>query len=380
MTEESRSPPPLRFGKYSLLDRFAVGEMAEVFLAREAGVDELEKTIVLKRIRPHLCAQRAFTRIFVAEARKAAQLHHPNIVQIYEVGKVGESYFVAMEYIFGRNMSRILRKAERAGVAFPMVYALKIASAVLQGLGYAHEKRDPFGNPLGIVHRDIIPENIFVSFDGTVKILDFGIARAASRIEHAAAFEVRPHLSYMSPEQCAGKPLDHRSDLFSLGVVLYEWVTGFKLFTGDDPVAVLRAVTEGKIYAPSYFKAEIPDAVERILLKALERNPDKRYASAAEMQADIDQFLARYEFTPNASHLANLLHQVFADELEEEKERITTGRRSGGPLLEVVEAPSDENPPIPLRPKPSEREPVRAEPPSDRVLTVSVTDEIYEQL
>lgn len=318
--QEARKP--VRFGKYTLVDRIAVGGMAEIFLARQAGLEGFEKTIVIKRIRPHLSKQPNFVKMFLNEAKLAAQLNHPNIVQIYDLGKIGESYFIAMEYIFGRDMRRIIPKADALGIPFPMVYALKIASSVCEGLYYAHQRADMYGQPLHIVHRDVTPENIFVSFDGTVKVLDFGIAKAANQIEQTRAGEIKGKLSYMSPEQCMGKQLDNRSDIFSLGTVLYEWLTGFKLFTGDSEVAILKSITEGKIYAPSYFKADIPEAVEAILMKALEKDRDRRYQTAWEMQYDLDQFLSQYEFTPSNIHLSNFLKQLFNDELEEEKERL----------------------------------------------------------
>ena len=311
--------PSLRFGKYTLINRIAVGGMAEIFLARQGGLEGFEKTIVIKRIRPHLSKQPSFVKMFLNEAKLAAQLNHPNIVQIYDLGKIGETYFIAMEYIFGRDMRRIIPKATSMNIPFPMVYALKIASSVCEGLFYAHQRADIYGNPLNIVHRDITPENIFVSFDGTVKILDFGIAKASTQIEQTRAGEIKGKLSYMSPEQCLGKKLDCRSDIFSLGTVLYEWITGFKLFQGDSDVAILKSISEGKIYAPSYFKADIPEAVERILMKALEKDRDKRYQTAWEMQFDIDKFLAGYEFTPSNIHLSNFIKQLFSDELEAEK-------------------------------------------------------------
>lgn len=313
---------PARFGKYTLIDRLAVGGMAEIFLAKQVGLEGFEKTIVIKRIRPHLSKQTTFVRMFLNEAKLAAQLNHPNVVQIYDLGKISDSYFIAMEYISGRDMRRVIPKAESLGIPFPMVYALKIASSVCEGLYYAHQKTDLHGNPLSIVHRDVTPENIFVSFDGTVKMLDFGIAKAANQIEQTRAGEIKGKLSYMSPEQCSGKSLDCRSDIFSLGVVLYEWITGFKLFTADSEVAILKTITEGKIYAPSYFKADIPEAVEHILMKALEKNRDSRYQSAWEMQFDIDQFLSDYEFTPSNIHLSNFLKQLFFDEIEEEAQRL----------------------------------------------------------
>jgi eukaryotic-like serine/threonine-protein kinase len=331
----------IRFGKYTLIDRIAVGGMAEIFLARQAGIENFEKTIVIKRIRPHLSKQPNFVKMFLNEAKLAAQLNHPNIVQIYDLGRIGESYFIAMEYVFGRDMRRIIPKADSLGIPFPMVYALKIASSVCEGLYYAHQKTDTYGVALNIVHRDVTPENIFVSFDGTVKVLDFGIAKAANQIEQTRAGEIKGKLSYMSPEQCMGKHLDNRSDLFSLGTVLYEWLTGFKLFTGDSEVAILKSITEGKIYAPSYFKADIPEGVEAILMKALEKDRERRYQTAWDMQYDIDQFLSQYEFTPSNIHLANFLKQLFNDELEEEKQRLSSLAAPPATPEEVIEEGDD---------------------------------------
>jgi serine/threonine-protein kinase len=312
------------FGKYVLLDRIAVGGMAEIFLARQQGLEGFEKSVVIKRIRPHLGDKKSFVKMFLNEAKLAAQLTHPNIVTIHDLGMVGESYFIAMEYLFGRDMRRVIPKAESMGISFPIVYACKIASQVLEGLYHAHRKTDAEGQPLGIVHRDVTPENIFVSFDGGVKVLDFGIAKAANQVEMTRAGEIKGKLSYMSPEQCMGKPLDARSDIFSLGVVLYEWVTGFKLFTGESDVAVLKSITDGKIYRPSYFKADVPEQIEAILMRALEKDRDQRYQSAWEMQYDLDKFLAGNEFTPSNQHLATFMKQLFADEMEDEKRRVRT--------------------------------------------------------
>jgi serine/threonine-protein kinase len=201
-----------------------------------------------------------------------------------------------------------------------MIYALRIASNVCEGLYFAHTKTDAYGNPLNIVHRDITPENILVSFSGTVKIVDFGIAKANSQLEQTRAGEIKGKLSYMSPEQCMGHPLDARSDIFSFGSVVYEWITGYKLFTGENEMAILKSIIDGKIYPPSYFKEDVPEAVERILMKSLEKDKTKRYQSAWEMQFDIDTYLASSEFTPSNIHLSNFLKQIFGDEIEREKE------------------------------------------------------------
>lgn len=315
-----------RFGKYVLLNRVAVGGMAEIFLARQEGLEGFEKTICIKRIRPHLSSQPNFVRMFLNEAKLAAQLNHPNIVQIYDLGRINESYFIAMEYISGRDMSRILPKADKVGIPFPLIYALRIASNALEGLFFAHTKTDAYGNALNIVHRDITPENILVSFNGTVKIVDFGIAKANTQLEQTRAGEIKGKLSYMSPEQAMGKQLDHRSDIFSLGAILYEWITSCKLFTGENEMAILKSIIDGKIYPPSYFKEDIPEEVERILMRALAKDREDRYQSAWDMQFDIDTYLAGSEFTPSNIHLSNFLKQIFEDEIEREKEMLMRSR------------------------------------------------------
>jgi serine/threonine-protein kinase len=247
-----------------------------------------------------------------------------------------------MEYISGRDMSRIIPKAEKAGIPFPMIYALRIASNVCEGLYFAHTKGDAYGNPLNIVHRDITPENILVSFSGTVKIVDFGIAKANTQLEQTRAGEIKGKLSYMSPEQCMGHQLDARSDIFSFGSVIYEWITGYKLFTGENEMAILKSIIDGKIYPPSYFKEDVPEAVERILMKALEKDRTKRYQSAWEMQFDIDTYLASSEFTPSNIHLSNFLKQIFGDEIEREKELLVKHKEESERSVRPAPGPEEE--------------------------------------
>src|SRR5689334_8182065 len=210
--------PGQTFGKYTLISRLAVGGMAEIFLARQAGVEGFEKTIAVKKIRPHLSGDENFVRMFLNEAKLASQLSHPNIVQIYDLGKINESFFIAMEYVSGRDMSRVIPKCRSQNIPFTMEYALKIASNTLEALYFAHNKADQGGHPLHVVHRDVTPENILVGFSGSVKIADFGIAKATMRIgdgrPETRVGEIKGKLSYMSPEQCMGKDIDHRSDIF----------------------------------------------------------------------------------------------------------------------------------------------------------------------
>ena len=342
------------FGGYTLLEQIGVGGMAEVFLARHSGVEGFEKEIVIKRIRPHLSAIPSFVNMFLGEAKLAAQLNHPNIVQIYDLGKIKDSYFIAMEYVPGRDMSAVIPKSKLTGIPFPVEYALKIASNVCEALYYAHTKTDGLGMPLHIVHRDVSPENIRVAWTGTLKILDFGIAKAATTLHETRAGEIKGKLVYMSPEQVMGKDVDQRSDIFSLGVVLYEWLTGLKLFSGENDLAIMNNIIEGKIYPPSYFRDDIPSEVESILMKALEKEPKRRYANACDMQLDIDTYLAGCEFTPSNIHLANFMKQLFKDELAAEKERRLA-----------------ETPPAPER---RVSTPVRAQPPPLPVMTSGVFD------
>jgi eukaryotic-like serine/threonine-protein kinase len=310
------------FGKYKLLERIAVGGMAEVFLAVRPGLEGFEKTLAIKRIRPHLSNEEAFVKMFLNEAKLAAQLQHPNIVQIFDLGKINNSFFIAMEYISGRDMSRVVPKAEKMGIQFPVEYAMAIGASVLDGLAYAHSKTDDFGVPLHIVHRDVTPENIMVGWNGNVKILDFGIAKATIQTDQTKAGEIKGKLAYMSPEQGMGKVLDERSDIFALGVVLYEWITGYKMFTGENEMAILKSIVEGRIYPPSYFREDIPEGIEDILMKALAKDREERYQSARDMQFDVLQWLHNAEFSPSNAHMANFMKQIFADEIEQEREAL----------------------------------------------------------
>jgi serine/threonine-protein kinase len=293
--------------------------MADIFLARQEGVEGFEKNVAIKKLKGEHTLRGDFMQMFLNEAKLAALLSHHNICHIYDLGKIGETHFIAMEYISGRDMHRIGNACIRAGIPFPLEYALKIASNCCEGLGYAHAKTDNSGRPLNIVHRDVTPENVMVSFDGTVKILDFGIAKASNIRRTDKPGQVQGKLAFLSPEQCLLKDVDNRSDIFSLGTVLYEWITGYRLFTGDNDEAVIKSIVEGKLYPPSYFKPEVPRQVEAILMKALEKDRNRRYQSAWDMQYDIDTFLSQHEFTPSNVHLSNFVRQLFSEEIEAER-------------------------------------------------------------
>ncbi len=372
-----------RLGRYTLVELIAIGGMAEIWLARMEGLEGFEKLVVIKKIKPHLAKQPSFVKMFLNEAKLAAQLNHPHICQIFDLGKFGDSYFIAMEYIFGRDLSEIMPAVEAKIKTFPLEYAVKIIAQVCEGLYYAHGKTDALGNPLNIVHRDISPQNIFVSFDGNTKILDFGIAKAANQYDQTQQGTLKGKVAYMSPEQILGHPFDARSDIFSLGIVFYELITGYKLFTGDNELTVLKSIVDGNVHPPSYFNKDIPPELERIVLKALEKNPEDRYQNAWEMQRDLDALLYSFDFNPSNLHLANFLKQLFSEEIKREKNYLkkrleqvihdgqnATQQLRPDDLLDSLDDLDEENTPIP-----TDDDKKNEEPPTPQQITNS--DEFF---
>ncbi len=313
----SSSPAPeptfrrVVFGPYELIERVAVGGMAEVFKAKRAGVEGFEKVVAVKRILPHLSENADFVRMFVDEAKVAAGLSHPNIATIFELGRIGTGYYIAMEYVHGRDLRTVMRRAGERRLRLPLDLSLRVVGQVCAALEYAQRKKDEAGRPMEIVHRDVSPQNILVSFDGDVKLVDFGIARAATMASAADPTVLRGKLLYMSPEQAWGRPVDGRSDIFSLGLVLYELVTGTKAFqAASTDKTTLELVRGCVIPPPRQLQPRLPEALERVILKALAREPDDRYQDAAQMQRGLERFLQ--ERPPvTARDLARFLELLF---------------------------------------------------------------------
>jgi len=281
------------YGSYVLLERLAVGGMAEVFRAKRKGVEGFEKVVAVKRILPHLSSNKEFINMFVDEAKMVASLSHPNIAQIFDLGKIDDSYYIAMEFVEGRDLRTILSRARDRetdlGVDLPALIVAKVGAA----LEYAHRHRDDEGNDLRIVHRDVSPQNILVSTEGEVKLVDFGIARAAAKASHTDSGSLRGKLLYMSPEQAWGKALDKRSDIFSLGSVFFEALTGHPLFSGNSEMSILERVREARFLTPSSLNPAVPIELEAIVTRALQKDPDERYQDAGEMLSDLDTYLRR---------------------------------------------------------------------------------------
>ena len=305
-----------QFGPYRLIEKIAVGGMAEVFKAKRAGIEGFEKVVALKRILPHLSTNQEFLTMFVDEAKVVARLAHPNIVPIFDLGRIDDSYYIAMELVQGRDLRSVIRRARQRRVELGVELAVLITSRVCSALEYAHRKRDEKGRAMQIVHRDISPQNILLSFEGEVKLTDFGIAKAAHKASVTQRGTLRGKVTYMSPEQASGTAMDGRSDLFSLGIVLYELVTGRRPFGSTDASdkRLLELVRECRVTPPTVFNPSLPGLVERITLRALQRDPESRYADAGSMQADLEDALHTH-CPATSKDLTHLLGELY-DEAE----------------------------------------------------------------
>jgi serine/threonine protein kinase len=315
---------PRQFGKYTLLRRLAAGGMAELFLALHRSMAGFEKLIVIKRILPSMNQNKAFIEMLLHEARIAATLSHPNIVQIFDVGQVDGTYYIAMEHIHGEDIQAVVRAMRKnALVAFPLEHTLSIVIGTCAGLAYAHDKRDLDGRPLGIVHRDISPRNIVVSFTGDVKIVDFGIAKSGVEPgEDTSSGQLKGKAPYMSPEQASGQAIDWRSDIFATGVMLFELTTGRRLFKGASEFETLKLIVDKEYPRPVDVKPGYPPALDRIVMRALEKDREKRYQSARAMQADLEDFAREERIPVSQVGLTTWMAWLFEDTLAQQKEAL----------------------------------------------------------
>lgn len=305
-------------GKYTLLRKLSSGGMAEVYLARQKGLVGFEKLVVLKRILPHLAQQPGFVQMFLDEARTAADLRHPNVVHIYEIGEDRGTYYIAMEFLDGQHLRHIEQRARERKTNLPLEVVLQVTMDAARGLQYAHTKTDLRGRPMGIVHRDVSPHNLVVTYEGYTKIVDFGIAKARTQLTATAPGVVKGKVAYLSPEQASGKELDGRSDIFSLGIILYELTTGTRLFLRSTEVATIHAVLSGEVKKPSEIAADYPRALEAIVLKALANNRDRRYEDAATLVDDLQAFAVAKGLRVSPGVVSDFLHQLYDEEIREQ--------------------------------------------------------------
>ena len=330
---------PIPFGKYLLLERISVGGMAEVFQAKSFGVEGFEKIIAIKRILPSMAEDADFIQMFIDEAKIAGQLSHANICQIYELGKIEESHFIAMEYIWGKDLLQMQSRLRKLRQKMPVPMVCFIASKVCEGLDYAHRKKDGSGRPLAIIHRDVSPQNVLVSYEGEVKLIDFGIAKAAIRSSRTQAGILKGKFGYMSPEQVRGLPLDRRSDLFAIGTMLYESLTGERLFASDSDFSTLERVRNADVETPSRKNPKIPPELDRIVLRALAKSVDDRYQWANELQDDLHQLLVKLGTPYSPKQLASWMKEAFEQELGRERLKLEAYKKiaQDGPLPDEFE-------------------------------------------
>ena len=307
---------PQQFGRYYLTQKIAMGGMAEIFRAKSVGAEGFEKVVVIKRILPHFSEDEGFVTMFKDEARVAAHLAHANVVQVFDFDEVDHLFYIAMEYVEGRDLKRVLDVGARDQKPMSIAQSVFVLIEAAQGLHYAHS-RVVDGQPLGIIHRDVSPHNVMISFNGEVKIMDFGIAKAASRSTKTRVGTVKGKCAYMSPEQARGKPLDARSDLFALGVVLWEMLTGKRLFVGESDFETLNNVLKADVPAPSDLNPEVPKELDAIVLKALARERDNRQADAGVFASELRRWFYSSVPDPDAVNLRGYMHGLFEDEIEQ---------------------------------------------------------------
>lgn len=310
--------------RYILLDRIATGGMAEVFKAKSRGVEGFEKLVVIKRILPHLSRNPRFVSMFINEAKIAVSLTHGNIAQVFNLGKYGEDYYIAMEYVHGRDLMQVLKVCRQRSLRLPLPLLLYVIGEIAKGLDYAHRKQNVEGKSLQIIHRDISPHNIVVSFEGDVKIVDFGIARIVSEVmEEEPKTRLGGKFAYMSPEQARGAGLDPRSDLFSLGLVMYELITGQKAYQARNLSEKLEEVRNARFVPPRKLAHDLPVEVERILLKLLALEPEQRYAAASDLYEDLTEYMFSTCGVMTSQSLANFLRELFLNEIAREQQHVS---------------------------------------------------------
>ena len=321
---------PRRLGRYELISQLAKGGMGEVYLARTRGVGGFERLVVVKCALPSLAEQTQ--QMLLAEARLAATLQHTNIVQVHDVDTDAGTLFLAMEFLHGQDARYLLRRSWGKNERVPLEVAVAIGLAVCAGLHYAHERRDPEGQPLGIVHRDVSPSNVFVTYDGGVKLIDFGIAKATALPSETQLGSVKGKPGYMSPEQCRCEPLDRRSDVFCVGILLYELTLGVRPFRADNEYLLHKQIIEEQPARPSALDAAYPPALEKLVMRALAKDRRERPATALALQEELTDFATAQRLDVSQFALGRYMARLFGEELAAWQDAV----RSGQSLVEHV--------------------------------------------
>ncbi len=315
------SSEAIQFGKYTLLDRIAFGGMAELYRAKIKGEQGFEKLVAIKKIYTHLHSQEEMVRAFIDEAKLAAYLQHANIVEVYDFGCLEGTYFIVMEYLRGKDLRSISNRLQDSEQSLGLNNSLFIASSICAGLEYAHQLPDIAGNPLNIVHRDISPQNIFVTYSGQVKILDFGLAKVAGRQSATEAGTLKGKLAYMAPEQAQGKVIDQRSDIFSLGIILYEMLSGRRMYEGDT-LKLLRQAQNRSFVPPELLMPELPRSLQDTLQRMLAFVPADRYSDCGEVLSALEGCQADFSYRSQERQLSRMVCNLFADDKQAEEDKL----------------------------------------------------------
>ncbi|HJL14235.1 MAG TPA: serine/threonine-protein kinase, partial [Sandaracinaceae bacterium LLY-WYZ-13_1] len=338
LAASSQPPRFIPFGKYLLLERLAVGGMAEVYLAKAFEDGRVSDLLAVKRILPSLAEDSEFIRMFLDEAKIAGQLRHPGIVQIRELGRVGSSHYLAMDFVWGEDLLQIIKRCRQLGSALSPSFVAWLGASMCEALHYAHEKRDDEGRPMGIIHRDVSPQNVLVSFDGRVKIIDFGIAKAQSRTTRTQAGVLKGKVGYMSPEQVRGRPIDRRSDLFAVGTCLYELLTLRSLFARENNFEAMDNVRNVRAAPIRQVREDVPPRLEQILQKAHAAEPDERWQTARELQHALIEHINLEDPGYDRVAAVTWLRDAFRKEFRAERGRLDAFDQLGRPQI----APADD--------------------------------------
>ena len=318
MAEQSSADYRGSLGRYALYGEIAAGGMATVHLARLLGPVGFARTVAIKRLHPHLAKDPDFVAMFLEEARLAARVRHPNVVATLDVVSDDGELFLVMEYVAGESLSRLVRKARERGERVPPRYAIGIVSGALEGLHSAHDAKSEKGQPLGLVHRDVSPQNVHVGVDGVPRLLDFGIAKATNRVQETRTDQIKGKVAYMSPEQLAKGAIDRRADVYSAAVVLWETLTGERLFKADDVPSLVYAIINEQVRRPSEIVPDLPPGLDEVVMKGLERDAENRWSSAREMAAALEDVLQ----PAPAREIGEWVHSIAGDALDWRQELV----------------------------------------------------------
>ena len=309
-------PEGTRLGSYEIVRKLARGGMAELFLARTVGPEGFAKLVVLKKILPNYAENPKFVRLFLDEAKLVAQMEHPHIAHVYDMGKAGNDFFFTMEFVHGQDARTVWRRTAKMQKPFPVANVVQIARSIANALHYAHERTRDDGTLLDIVHRDVSPQNILLSYDGAVKLVDFGVAKAASSTVKTRTGALKGKISYMSPEQARGAAIDRRSDVFSLGIVMWELLVGRRLYKAENDLATLQMIINSKPQPPSQVRTDCPRGLDAIILRALSANVSERYQTAEEVQIALDALAREQRYEQSEAALRAMMQELFDAELK----------------------------------------------------------------